>query len=218
MQMRNNLIYTSTKKALIDCHYLPSVAFFTAIAPHEMVVLESHENFIKQTYRNRTVVLSSQKRATLTVPLIGANKKICTKNIKIDNSQLWSKRHWRTIKTCYGKAPYFEFFAEEFHPIIEKHHSFLWDLNLAFLTKCLNIIRLNTVLTESDSFEKYVDENVIDYRSLINPKKPELLSKVYKPMSYYQNFGNTFEANLSVVDLIMNEGPNSLHIIRKSRV
>ena len=100
--------------ALIDIQYLPSLAFFAAIEPFKEIQLESHENFVKQSYRNRAYLLSSQKIEALTVPLIGANKKIYSKDIKIDNSQLWANKHWRSIKTCYGKAPYFEFFADVF--------------------------------------------------------------------------------------------------------
>jgi hypothetical protein len=58
----------------------------------------------------------------------------------------------------------------------------------------------------------------MDCRSLINPKRANLLQEIYRPFEYTQNFGNTFEANLSIVDLIMNEGPNSFNIIKKSRV
>lgn len=203
--------------ALIDIQYLPSLAFFAAIEPFKEIQLESHENFVKQSYRNRAYLLSSQKIEALTVPLIGANKKIYSKDIKIDDSQLWANKHWRSIKTCYGKAPYFEFFADELHQVYHKKFAFLWDLNLALLTKCLKITQIKTKLTESDSYKKNVNENVVDYRSLLNPKKPDLLRQVYKPHPYQQSFGNTFEANLSVVDLFMNEGPNSLQIIRKSR-
>lgn len=205
------------QKALIDLQYLPSIAFFSAIVNSEEVKLEAHEYFEKQTYRNRASFLSSQQVEVLSVPLVGANKKIKTRDIKIDQSQLWSNKHWRTLKTCYGKSPYFEFFADEFLDVYKQNHQFLWDLNLAFLTKCLRMMQLKIKLTESDSYKKDVNNNVIDFRSFINPKKAYLLKDVYQPIAYQQNFGNTFEVNLSVVDLIMNEGPNSLSIIKKSK-
>jgi len=205
------------KMALIDIQYLPPLSFFAAIVPHKQIKLEAHENFVKQTYRNRAIFLSSQKTDQLTVPLVGANKKILIKDIKIDNSQMWSVKHWRTLKTCYGKSPFFEFFADELHALFLKRYNFLWDLNITFLTNCLDIIRLKVDLTETDSYEKSVIDNVIDYRSLISPKKPELVQDFYKPHIYYQNFGSTFEANLSIIDLIMNEGPNALKIIKESR-
>lgn len=206
------------QSVLIDLHYLPSIAFFSTITKANEVVLEANEYFEKQTYRNRANLLSSQQTETISVPLKGANKKILIKDMQIDNSQLWANKHWRTLKTCYGKAPYFEFFSDEFLIVFQQEHKYLWDLNYAFLTKCLKMMQVNLRITESDSYKKSVNENVIDCRSLINPKKAQFLQEVYQAVPYSQNFGNTFEANLSVVDLLMNEGPNSLNIIKKSSV
>ena len=182
----------------------------------EELILEAHEFFEKQTYRNRAHLLSSQQIEILTVPLQGANKKIKTKNIKIDNSQNWNKKHWRSIQTCYGKSPFFEFFADEFKPIYEKNYNFLWDLNIDLLTICLKITNQKIKITESVSYEKNISQNVMDARSLIHPKKPDYLQKLYKAKAYNQSFGNNFEPNLSIIDLLMNEGQNSKNVIQQS--
>ncbi len=204
------------KSILIELQYLPSIAFFSSLEGKEELILEANEFFEKQTYRNRCHLLSSQQIEILTVPLQGANKKIKTKDIKIENSQNWSKKHWRSIQTCYGKSPFFEFFADEFKPIYEKEYNFLWDLNLDLLTLCLKIKGKKIKITESGSYQKVVSENVMDARSLIHPKKPELLQQFYKPKAYNQSFGNNFEPNLSVIDLLMNEGPNAKTVIQQS--
>ena len=204
------------KSILIELQYLPSIAFFSSLEGKEELILEANEFFEKKTYRNRCHLLSSQQIEILTVPLQGANKKIKTKDIKIENSQNWSKKHWRSIQTCYGKSPFFEFFADEFKPIYEKEYNFLWDLNLDLLTLCLKIKGKKIKITESGSYQKVVSENVMDARSLIHPKKPELLQQFYKPKAYNQSFGNNFEPNLSVIDLLMNEGPNAKTVIQQS--
>jgi len=204
------------KSILIELQYLPSIAFFSSLEGKEKLILESNEFFEKQTYRNRAHLLSSQQIEILTVPLQGANKKIKTKEIKIDNSQNWSKKHWRSIQTCYGKSPFFEFFADEFQPIYEKDYLYLWDLNLDLLTICLKITGQKIKITESGSYEKKVSENVMDARSLIHPKKPDFSNQFYKPKPYNQSFGNNFEPHLSVIDLLMNEGPNSKTVIQQS--
>lgn len=203
---------------LIDLQYLPSIAFFSAIEGQNELILEAEEYFEKQTYRNRCHLLSSQQIEVLTVPLFGANKKIKSKDIKIDNSQAWNKKHWRTIQTCYGKSPFFEFFAEEFKPIYEKKYNLLWDLNFDLLTICLKITNQPIKITESVSYKKSVSGNVIDARSLIHPKKANFLNKFYKAIPYGQSFGNEFESNLSVLDLIMNEGPNTKTVIKQSKI
>ncbi|ADR21697.1 hypothetical protein MATR_06700 [Marivirga tractuosa] len=201
---------------LIEAQYLPCIAFFSSLVGKEKLILEAEEFFEKQTYRNRCHLLSSQQIEVLTVPLQGANKKIKSKDIKIDKDQKWNKKHWRSIQTCYGKSPFFEFFADEFKPIYEKEYDFLWDLNLDLLTICLKITGQKLIITESDSYEKNVSGNVMDARSLIHPKKPDYLNQFYKPTAYGQSFGNNFEPNLSVIDLLMNEGPNAKTVIQQS--
>lgn len=204
------------KSILIELQYLPSIAFFSSLVGKEKLILEANEFFEKQTYRNRCHLLSSQQVEILTVPLQGANKKIKSKDIKIDNSQNWSKKHWRSIQTCYGKSPFFEFFADEFQPIYKKDYLYLWDLNLDLLTICLKIISQKIIITESGSYEKNVSGNVMDARSLIHPKKPDYLNQFYKPKAYGQSFGNNFEPNLSIIDLLMNEGPNAKTVVQQS--
>lgn len=204
------------KSILIELQYLPSVAFFSSLEGKEELILEANEFFEKQTYRNRCHLLSSQQIEILTVPLQGANKKIRTRDIKIDDSQNWSKKHWRSIQTCYGKSPFFEFFADEFQPIYEKDYLYLWDLNLDLLTICLKITSQKIKITESSSYEKKDSGNVMDARSLIHPKKLNFLKQFYEPKAYNQSFGNKFEPNLSIIDLLMNEGPNAKTIILQS--
>jgi hypothetical protein len=204
------------KSILIELHYLPSIAFFSSLEGKDKLILEANEFFEKQTYRNRCLFLSSQQTEVLTVPLQGANKKIKTKDIRIDKTQNWKQKHWRTIRTCYGKSPFFEFFADDFNLIFSKKHDFLWDLNMDLLTICLKIIGQNIEITESVRYEKQISGNVIDARSLIHPKKENSLKQFYHPTPYGQSFGNTFEPNLSVIDLLLNEGPNAKTVIQQS--
>lgn len=201
---------------LIELQYLPSIAYLNLVNNSQKLLLEANENFEKQTYRNRCEILSSQQRESLTIPVIGANKKIKSKEIKIENEQAWQVKHWRTLKTCYGKTPFYEFFADEFEPFYLKKYNYLWDFNLDILTRCLKIIRLSVEIAETDSYEKEINDNVIDARSLITPKNKVWIAQNFIAQPYHQNFGNTFENNLSIIDLLMNEGPNASGIINQS--
>lgn len=203
-------------QVIAELQYLPSIAYFSLVNKAEKLILEANENFEKQTYRNRCEILSSQQRESLTIPLVGANKKIRSKDIKIDNEQTWQIKHWRTLKTCYGKTPFYEFFADEFEPFYYKKYNYLWDFNVDILTRCLKIIRLPLKITETDSYRKELNNNVIDARSLITPKNKSFIAHNFETKIYHQNFGNTFEKNLSIIDLLMNEGPNAESIIRES--
>jgi hypothetical protein len=201
---------------LIELHYLPSIAWFTAIRSFDQVIVEKHEHFIKQSYRSRCHVLTSQGVLELTVPLTGRHSKTVITDIKIDYSQKWLNHHWRTIVSAYNNAPFFEHYADDLHALLFKQHKFLYDLNLEFLTICRGWLKLENVLEETLAYEKVPDPETTDLRNLVNAKKPEGYEKIFKPIPYTQVFGHTFAENLSIIDLIFCEGPNAGQVITSS--
>ena len=109
-----------TQTVLIDLHYLPCLEFFACVLNFDEIILESNENYTKQSYRNRCYLQGSNKIEMLTIPVIDGNKKVIIKDVKIDYSQRWEIIHWRTITAAYGKSPFFEFFADYFQDIYQK--------------------------------------------------------------------------------------------------
>ncbi len=91
---------------LIELHYLPCIAYFAYLAHAESVVIEAHEHYVKQSYRNRCQILTASKVVSLSVPVQKGNRTQLIRDLKIDYSQSWLKDHWRTIASAYGKAPY----------------------------------------------------------------------------------------------------------------
>lgn len=200
---------------LIDLHYLPCIEYFVHLLHSDTVYLEAHENFQKQSYRNRCVILTANKIDTLTVPVLKSNSKQLIREVEIDYSQPWQKIHWKAIQSAYGKAPYYEYFSEYFEGIYDKKPRFLWDLNMEALTVCLRLLRLEKHLLLTTEYNKeaaiHVKE-VLDNRSLIHPKKQGEMAEV----KYAQVFGREFVPNLSIIDLIFNEGPNGTTILKKA--
>lgn len=205
-----------TQSVLIDLHYLPCLEFFTCVLNFNEIILESNEHFAKQSYRNRCYLQGSNKIEMLSIPVIDGNKKTLIKDVKIDYSQRWETIHWRTINAAYGKSPFFEFFADYFQAIYEKKPAFLWDINLSFLTLCLKLMKQNKTISQTEIYEKQVNNGIFDARSLINAKKGFKNNHFYQPIAYQQNFGNEFEPNLSIIDLLFCRGNQSLEIIKKS--
>ncbi|MDW8296191.1 MAG: WbqC family protein [Raineya sp.] len=199
---------------LIEPHYLPSIAYFCVLWRAEKIVFEIFEYYEKQSYRNRCYINTSQGRMLLSVPIKHAGKQIF-KDVRIDYSENWVDVHWRSIASAYGKAPFFEYFAESFQKILYQKPVFLLDLNINLLTNCLKILGWQKVWFYS---EKYVNfsPDYVDLRSAIHPKKTERIQDFYKSVSYIQVFGNKFEENLSVIDLIFCEGTQSEAIIKNS--
>ncbi|NMM48747.1 WbqC family protein [Marinigracilibium pacificum] len=197
---------------IIDTQYFPSIAWWAEIASQDSIALEKHEFFEKQTYRNRCHILGPNNIVRLTVPVIGAQKKIKTKDIKIDNSQRWQAIHERSIQASYGKSPFYDHYIDYLLPFFQKQYNYLWDLNLDTLTTCRDLLGLSVKLEETSFYSK---NHPYDLRSLISPKKPLEDSLKYKSKSYFQCFGNKFESNLSVLDLIFCEGPNAISYIKE---
>ena len=115
---------------LIELHYLPSIAWFAATQPFDTITLEKHEHFVKQSYRSRCRIVTSQGIQELTVPLTGKHGKTLIKDIRIDHRQKWVNNHWRSIVSAYNNAPFFEYYSDALHDTLYKEHTFLFDLNL----------------------------------------------------------------------------------------
>ena len=204
--------------ALIETHYLPSVAYFAAIHGSDGIILEKHENYTKQTYRNRCHLVSSQGKETLIIPLTSKHGKVRISDIRIDYSQKWLNNHWRAIQSAYGNAPFFEHYKEDLEKILFRKAEFLYDLNVELLSMCLKWLKWGMTIKETSAYDKTPALHVLDLRSAINPKNEENLRHFYRPFNYYQVFGNTFVTNASIIDLIFCEGPGAAKIVQMSAI
>jgi hypothetical protein len=205
------------KAALIELHYLPSLEYFCALQDYSTIQFEKHEHFVKQSYRNRCYINTAQGVEMLTVPLTNKHGKVPISEVKIDYSIKWQNNHWRTIESAYRKSPFFEYYSDKLKKIIYGDHTFLFDLNLALLSFCLKSISFKPQLSVSVAYEKSPETSIHDLRSLIQAKIPYSERSFYKPVSYYQVFGNHFADNLSLIDLLFCEGPRSGSLILASR-
>jgi hypothetical protein len=204
------------KTALIDLHYLPSIEYFVCLQQYDQVILEAHEHYEKQTYRNRCHILTANKVAALSVPVIGGNKKVPFKELKIDYQQKWVNNHWRAIASAYGKSPFFEYYQDYFKAAYDKKVRYLIDLNLEFLSLCLNFLQVNINWQLSERYEANPAPWVDDLRSHIHPKSSFEAREFYTPYSYPQLFGKNFVANLSIVDLLFCEGSGAAYTLQQS--
>lgn len=201
---------------LIETHYLPTIEYVAALHAYQHVIIEKHEHFIKQTYRNRCQILTTQGAQSLIVPLTSKHGKVFITEVRIDYSQKWLMNHWRAIESAYRNAPFFEFYADDLQRLLLKKIVFLYDLNYEFLTICLKWLKSDLTIQESMAYEKTPAEGIIDLRNVIHPKKAEIGTIQLKPIVYPQVFGNKFVERMSIIDLVFCEGPNARSIIHAS--
>ena len=200
---------------IIDLQYLPSLEYFCALLKHDKIIIEAHEYFEKQSYRNRCKILTTNKIYVLTVPIKNGNTKVLIRDLRIDYHQDWTRRHWGSIHSAYGKSPFFEFYADYFKILLEQKPDFLFDFNLDLLTICLKLLRLEKTIIFTEKYEKGVEN---DFRGQIHPKRTFTENQLYQPVKYRQNFGNEFEPNLSILDLLFCQGNQSLKILQESLI
>lgn len=200
---------------LIHPSYFPSISHFVSIAKADIVTFEMEDNFQKQTNRNRMYIYSPNGIQLLNVP-IKHNKERHQrmKEVKIENDFDWQKQHFKSLEAAYRTSPFFEYFEDDISPIFQKKHTFLIDLNLetmAIVSKCLRLE------FDYDKTTEYFHEvnNKTDFRNLINGKKDRALFQ-----SYTQVFGEKhgWINNLSILDLLFNEGKYALEYLNKQQL
>lgn len=193
---------------ILSASYLPPVSYFHAIAQNDgNVILDKYEHFPKQTYRNRAKIATANGILDLIVPIQhGRKERIAMKDVKITYDHEWQRLHWLSLQTAYRSSPYFEFYEDDFRPFYEEKHEFLFDFNVAQLELILKCLKLKRTIDFTETYEKSYESG--DFRSLIHPKKESVLQN---PKPYYQIFEERhgFLPDLSVIDLIFNQGPQS---------
>ena len=204
-------------KVVLSTAYWPNLLYFSQLLNAEEVIIEQHEHYPKQSYRNRTEILSANGVLPLSIPVMHGSSKQETKDVLINYSERWQIRHWRAITSAYRNSTYFEFFEDEIRRFYFERFDQLLEYNLQQLLLIRKILKTNIIWNLSS---KYLPEYSLhkDLREQIHPKlKPELALNLLKP--YYQTFGDKFGfvQNLSILDILFNTGLESLNYLRLER-
>lgn len=198
-------------KVLIEAHYLPRISYFKAISAGQTLLIEAFENFQKQSFRNRCQIISVNKPKEQLVIPVSLKKGKDIKLAQFDPSQKWSSEHMNSIKSAYGKAPYFEYYWPELEYIFKNRGENLLDFNINIIKYCLKCLQFDHQVALTGSHIEEYDHTVLDYRWIFDKKQK--LPQVSVP-EYRQVFGKEFESDLSIIDLIFSCGPQSGEIIR----
>lgn len=195
---------------IVSSHYLPCIQWFQAVLSGREVVVDIHEHFLKQTYRNRTTILSANGRLALTIPVKKAANHTPMLEMVIENDFPWQHQHWQAIVSAYNSAPYFLYYQDYFKPLYQKEFTSLVEWNKTILEVCVKLMKVELPLNYSKQYCTKGNED-FDYRTLISPKSKERVAQ----KEYLQVFSEKFlfEPNLSIIDVLFNQGPRWKEII-----
>jgi len=202
-----------TDTAVFSTAYLAPIEYFINIIKYDKIYIEKNENFIKQTFRNRFSIYSSNGLLSLTVPVkkINGNHTLI-KDIKISYDTPWQQIHWKSLISAYNASPYFQYYKYDFEPFYNNKFNFLFDFNLQLLKLVFKLLNVEKEILFFEKFEKNYP-NTFDLRHITNSK----LKRDFQIQEYPQVFDDKygFIPNLSVVDLLFNEGPNALNYLQE---
>ena len=199
-------------------YYLAPISYYAQLVQSEMVSIDLDEPYRKQTLRNRCWIASPNGPLALTIPVVKfVPYHTPMRDIRISDHGNWRHLHWNALKSSYGRTPFFEFYEDDFAPFYERKWEFLADYNQA-----LQELVLGELGVESGEWRVEGEESnrTAEGLHLANPRNvSDLMINILPP--YYQLFSdrNGFMADLSMVDLLFNLGPESiLYLTRNSQL
>ena len=216
-------------KALLSTTYFGPVQWYQKLYRYEEVEIEQWENFQKQTYRNRCLIATTQGIQALTVPVERGTSPLI-KDIRISDHGNWRHLHWNALVSAYGESPFFEYYQDDIRPFFKKRWDYLLDFNETIREKMCELLdiqpkvkyslefkvyslEMNTLVVEKSTinYKQSTINKEIDFREGIRPKHP-MEDPDFEPKPYYQVYQQKhgFLANLSVLDLLFNMGPEGI--------
>ena len=203
-----------TMKALFHPCYFGSIAQYVAMAQSDRIIFETQDNYQKQTYRSRMFIYGANGKLLLNVPIKHHKTKDgrrAYKELKIENDFDWQIQHLRSLTSAYRTSPFFEYYEDELLPLFQEKQEYLLDFNLKCFEVIADCIQLDSDFEKTTEFEKS-PKDTNDFRFLVNAKakQPDI-----SPYTQVFEEKHGFINNLSILDLLFNEGPNTLNYLER---
>ena len=195
--------------------YFPNISHYVGIVNAESLTFEIEDNYQKQTNRNRATIYGANGALMLSIPVVFTQTPRQTfRDVKIANDTNWQSLHWKSLESAYRTSPFFEFYEDDLKPLFSYNETYLLDFNFKCIDIIFDCLQLDTTFTKTESYQKDANDKT-DLRNLVNTKqKPQLFN------NYTQVFNNKhgFINNLSILDLLFNEGTNAISYLQSQKM
>jgi len=194
--------------------YFSPIYQYKQLLKADKVIFEVFDNYQKQTFRTRLMMYHSNGILPLVIPIKHLKKeRRKTRDTLIENNFNWQQNHFRSLKTAYQSSPFFEYYEDEIIPLYEKPQKYLLDFLLQTQELTFEMLQLDTKIKHTSSYKKEYPDNE-DFRFFAKTK----IMRNFATQRYKQVFESRhgFIANLSILDLIFNEGPNAVSFLKDS--
>ncbi len=188
---------------IAELPYWPSISYLANLTNAKLLLLENCEHFVKSSNRNRCWIAGPNGALLLTIPISGGRShKQLYREVVAENTKSWRRQHWQSIKSAYGKSPFFEYYEDELATMYYDQENQLWAINLHLLKWLLQKLRLHVEIQQTKDFLHQYEQD--DCRLYAAWKRLDL-------PAYYQCFSekNGFLSDLAGIDLLFNLGPEA---------
>ncbi len=187
-------------KGRFSMAYGGPLSYFAALIHCREAFIDPAEAWQKQSYRNRCYLDAPNGKLMLNIPIDHVQSGKTSGSILVSDAENWRSKHWQAFKTTYNLSPFFEELAPDLEALLFSETTNLYQFNLDITRMVLNWLRAEVQLST-----KAFEETHTDFTEQFHPKK----EKEHKMPPYAQVFAHKhgFLPNLSVFDLLFNEGP-----------
>ena len=197
--------------ALLQSTYFGPVQWYQKLYRYDSILIEQHDTYQKQTFRNRCVIATANGLQALTVPVEAPGERCAMKEVRISDHNQWRRVHWNALQSAYSESPFFEYYQDDIRPFFEKKYDYLIDFNEAIRQKICELIDIEPKVEYTKEFISSPPSTIADYREVIHAKHPQPDAD-FTPKRYWQVFERKhgFQPNLSILDLLFNMGTESV--------